>query len=363
MNRCFYVLLYLLLEWFSDRRDAQLRFLREENRILRSRLSQERLILSPEERSRLLAIGIELKHQVKGLISVVQFRTYQRWVKEEHDGRRVGRVGRPRTISKQARQLIVRMAKENPGWGYLRIVGELIKLRCKVGKTSVRRILQEEGMYPKRPDRSGRPDYQPWDAFIKMHLNTLVACDFFCKNVCTPLGKRQAFALAFIHAGSRKVWVSSVTYHPNEAWLLQQARNVLMWLEDQGLQASYLIHDRDTKFTAAFDRFINLAEVKIVKSPVMAPNANAFAESWVASLKRECLNYFACFSLKHIDHVVQAFVHYYNELRPHQGMANRALNCPSIEQLEVVGQLEPLSQVGCQSELGGLLKHYYRCAA
>ncbi len=299
MNRCFYVLLYLFMEWFSDRRDAQLRFLREENRILRSRLSQERLILSPEERSRLLAIGIELKHQVKGLISVVQFRTYQRWVKEEREGRQVGRVGRPRTISKQARQVIVRMAKENPGWGYLRIVGELIKLRCKVGKTSVRRILQEEGLYPKRPDRSGRPDYQPWDTFIKLHMNTLVACDFFCKNVWRPLGKHQAFALTFIHVGSRKVWVSPATYHPNEAWVLQQARNLLMWLEESELDATHLIHDRDTKFTNLLGHLLKSAGIQTIKSPVMAPNANAFAESWIASLKRECLNHFMCFSFRH----------------------------------------------------------------
>lgn len=214
MNRCLYVLLYLFMDWFSDRRDAQLRFLREENRILRSRLSQERLILSPEERSRLLAIGADLKHQVKGLIGVVQFRTYQPWVKEEREGRQVGRLGRPRTISKQARQLIVRMAKENPGWGYLRIVGELLKLRCKVGKTSVRRILLEEGLYPKRPDRSGRPDYQPWDTFIKLHMNTLVVCDFFTKAIWTPMGKRHSYFLAFIHVGSRKVWVSPSTLSP-----------------------------------------------------------------------------------------------------------------------------------------------------
>ena len=363
MNRCFYVLLYLLMEWFSDRRDAQLRFLREENRILRSRLSQERLILSPEERSRLLAIGADLKHQVKGLIGVVQFRTYQRWVKEEREGRQVGRVGRPRTISKQARQLIVRMAKENPGWGYLRIVGELLKLRCKVGKTSVRRILQEEGLYPKRPDRSGRPDYQPWDAFIKLHMNTLVACDFFCKNVWTLLGKRQAFALTFIHVGSRKVWVSPATYHPNEAWVLQQARNLLMWLEEVGLEATHLIHDRDTKFTRSFDHLLNSAGVRIVKSPVMAPNANAFAESWIASLKRECLNHFMCFSLRHTDHILQKFVSYYNEHRPHQGIGNQSLNGLSIEQSEESGQLGPIGQIGCQSELGGLLKHYYRRVA
>ncbi|MEM6553803.1 MAG: hypothetical protein AAF750_16920 [Planctomycetota bacterium] len=211
-----FVLWSLLLRWVREGRDAQIRFLREENQILRSRVDQQRLILSPEERGRLLAIGARLQHQVKGLVTVVQFRTYQRWVKEQREGRKPGRVGRRRTIGKPLRDLIVRLAKENPGWGYLRIVGELIKLRCPVGKTSVRRILKEEGLDPRpRPDRSGRPDFQPWDVFVKLHLNTLVACDFFCKNVWTLRGKRQAYLLVFMHVGSRRVWVSPATYHPN----------------------------------------------------------------------------------------------------------------------------------------------------
>ena len=147
-------------------------------------------------------------------------------------------------------------------------------------KTSVRRILREEGIYPKptRPDRTDRED-QPWDQFIKLHMNTLVACDFFSKAIWTPFGKRQAFALMFIHVGTRKVWVSPTTYHPDTTWVQQQGRNALMWLEDQGIQATHLIHDRDTKFTKAFDQLMRSAEIKIVKSPVKAPNANAFAEA------------------------------------------------------------------------------------
>lgn len=363
MNRCLYVLLYLLMEWFSDRRDAQLRFLREENRILRSRLSQERLSLSPEERSRLLAIGGELQHQVKGLVTVVQFRIYQRWLRELQEGRKAGRVGRPRKISQEIRNLIVRMAKENPGWGYLRIVGELLKLRCKVGKTSVRRILREEGLYPKRPDRSGRPDFQPWDQFIKLHINTLVACDFFTKAIWTPMGKRHAYFLVFIHVGSRKVWVSPSTYHPKEDWVLQQARNLLMWLEEAGLDASHLIHDRDTKFTRSFDGLIDSAGIRVVKSPVMAPNANAFAESWIATVRRECLNHFACFSLRHADYIMQAYVRYYNGHRPHQGLGNRSLDDLKCQPLEEAGRVQPIARIGYRSELGGLLKHYYRQAA
>ncbi|MEM1109516.1 MAG: integrase core domain-containing protein [Planctomycetota bacterium] len=359
------MLVGLLQEWLQRRRDAQVRFLREENRILRSRLDQQRLILAPEERVRLLAIGAELRHQVKDLITVVQFRTYQRWIREQQGGRKPGRVGRPRKIGPQLRQLIVRLAKENPGWGYLRIVGELLKLRCSVGKTSVRRILLEEGINPRpQPDRSGRHDFQPWDEFLRLHLNTLVACDFFCKSIWTPLGKRQAYFLAFIHVGSRRVWVSSSTYHPNEAWVLQQGRNLLMWLEETGLEATHLIHDRDTKFTDALDAlFKNSAGIDKVQTPVRPPNANAYAESWIATIKRECLDYFACFSFRHVDHVVQAFVGFYNDHRPHQSFGNRTLDLADQPPSRLVQTSVSPTNVGCRSDLGGLLKHYCRRAA
>jgi len=107
------------------------------------------------------------------------------------------------------------------------------------------------------------------------------------------------------------VWVSPSTYHPNGEWVLQQGRNLLMWLEEKGLEPTHLIHERDTKFTAGFDAlFENSAGIDVVKSPVRAPNANAYAESWIATVKRKCLDYFACFSLRHADHITQMFVEF-----------------------------------------------------
>jgi len=113
--------------------------------------------------------------------------------------------------------------------------------------------------------------------------------------------------------------VSPATYHPNGDWVLQQGRNVLMWLEEMGLEATHLIHDRDTKFTDALGAlFKNSRGINAVQPPLRAPNA--YAESWIASVKRECLDYSACFSLKHADYLVQAFVRFYNDHRPHQIM-------------------------------------------
>ena len=326
----FYPILALLFECFSVRRDAQLAFLREENRILRSRLKQQRVVLSPEERGRLLAIGTRLNHRVKGLVTIVQYRTYQRWLKEREQHRTMVRAGRPRKFGLDVREAIVRIAKDNPGWGYLRIVGE----------------------------------FQPWGLFVKAHLNTLVACDFFSKNIWTPFGKRQAYVLVFLHVGSRKTWISSSTYHPNASWVQQQGREMLMWLEDLGVLATHLIRDRDTKFTAAFDCLMQSAGIQSIKTPVCAPNANAFAESWIATVRRECLDHFLCFSRRHLDYILWEYVGFYNELRPHQGMGNRPLRMPtatgSCVEHERLGTA--VGQIQYRSQLGGLLKHYSRAA-
>jgi len=314
-----------------------------------------------------MSVGSELDHRVDGLISVVNYRTYRRWLRERQKGKLPRHVGRPRPrkMTEELQKLIARMAKENPVWGYLRIVGELMKLRCKVSKSTVRRILIEECRTPKPlSDRTQRPDYQPWDQFIKLHINTLVACDFLCKTIFTPFGKRQSFLLTFIHLGSRKVWASPCTYHPTESWVQQQAHNVMMWLDVQGLEASHLLHDRDCKFARSFDRLFASEGVSVVKTPFMAPNANAFAESFIATLKRECLNYFFCFSQRHLDYIVQTYVGYYNAYRPHQGLENRVPSQASRPSLKLAQKETSLhSSVACKSQLGGLLKHYYRVAA
>ena len=138
----------------------------------------------------------------------------------------------------------------------------------------------------------------------------------------------------------------------------------MMWLEDHGLQASYCLHDRDTKFTKGFDGLLASAGIKAIKTPVMAPNANAFVESWVASIKRECLSHFMCFSRSHLDHIVDTYTRFYNEHRPHQSLENRILSFEREEE-QSIDKPHPavLGCIGCQLELGGLLKHYYRKAA
>lgn len=237
MLRWFYVLAHLVVEAGAARRDARIRFLKAQVEILRQKLGGNRVIPRPDDRARLLAIGQGLNHNVADVIGIVTPQTYCRWVEELRTGRKPKRVGRPRIV-RNLRELVIRLAKENASWGYRRIIGELRKLRLRIGRSSVRRILKDEGLTPS-PSRRGRAEETVWRQFIRLHVNSLVGCDFFTKNVITPLGVRVAYCLAFIHVGTRKVFLSPPTYHPHEQWGQQQGRNLLMWLEDQQLGARF----------------------------------------------------------------------------------------------------------------------------
>jgi putative transposase len=309
MSGWVYAVLHLLFEGQAARRDARVRFLLAQIEILRSKLDGNRVIPAPADRARLLAIGKELDHDVNNIVAIVQPATYERWLREFRTGKKPRPVGRPK-VSAVRRRLIVRFARENLGWGYRRIVGELHKLHLPVGRSTIRRILQEEGLTP--PPKSGRRTLAtetPWRKFLRLHMNTLVACDFFTKNVITPLGTRTAYGLFFIHLQTRQVFVCPATYHPNQQWVAQQARNAQMWMDEEGIEARFLLRDRDTKFAPAFDRAFIGSDIRIVKTPVQAPDANAFAESWIGSLKRECLDSF---------HLLQP-----QAPRPHPGRVRR----------------------------------------
>ncbi len=361
LPRWMMVVFWMLTEAWSIRRDARIRFLQAQVELLRQRVLGNRVILTPEERSRLLKLGASLEHRVDDLIGIVSVKTYKRWLREQREGKAPGRVGRPRQMTASLRELILRLARENVGWGVRRIVGELRKLVLTPSRSSVRRVLVDEGLLPDPDRRAPKGVTTPWRTFVNMHVNTMVACDFFCKNVWTPLGKRLAYGLMFIHLGSRKVFVSSSTYHPTEEWVKQQARNVGMWLDEEGLGMRFIVHDRDTKFTESFDHVFKAADIQIVKTPYQSPIANAFAESWIGSLKRECLNHFYCFSLGHMDHIVQTYAMFYNHRRPHQPLGNVPLGqAGQPPSPPVAGEIGVVRR---QQLLGGLLNHYERKAA
>ena len=253
-------------------------YLVTENRILRNQITG-RVRLSDGERKALAEIGQQLgKKALEEVAKIVKPETILGWhrklVAQKFDGSTQRQSpGRPK-IAPDLEALIVRIAQDNRSWGYDRIVGALANLGYTVSDQTVGNILKRHGL-PPAPERKLTTT---WKEFIRTHLDVLVATDFFTTEVWTLGGLVTYYVLFFIHLGSRQVHVAGVTPHPNEAWMVQVARNVTM--EEWGFLSpgQYLIHDRDTKFCAAFQHLIDDAGVERVVLPPRSPNLNAYAE-------------------------------------------------------------------------------------
>src|SRR5829696_1869695 len=230
--------------------------------------------------------------------------------------------GRPPT-HQMIRQLVLRMAADNPGWGYRRIHGELVGLGHRLAPSTVWLILHRAGVDP-APQRAG----QSWRQFLATQAEGILACDF--THVDTVL-LRRLYVLFVIEIGTRRVWLLGVTAHPDGAWATQCARNLLMDLGDRAAQFRYLIRDRDSKFTAAFDAVFAAEAIEIVRTPVRAPRANAIAERWIGSLRRELLDRTLIVNRRHLEHVLAVFVDHYNAHRPHR----------SLDQAPPAGRIAP----------------------
>jgi transposase InsO family protein len=260
------------------------------------------------------------------------------------------RPGRPPT-EETVRELILRLARENSSWGYVRIVGELRKLGINVSATLVRNVLRQAGI-PPAPKR-GQLD---WRAFLRQHAATTLACDFFSVDT---VWLRRLYVLFFVSIGTRRVEYVACTINPDERWMLQQARNLLMDLDERGLHRRFLIHDRDTKFTRAFDAILQSDGIRIIRTPVRAPNANAFAERWVGSVRRECLDQFLILGRRQLEHVLRVYVRHFNQQRPHRALQLRA---PDSGAGPPATTIAGITDVHRRDLLGGLI-HEYELAA
>jgi putative transposase len=263
------------------------------------------------------------------------------------------RPGRP-PIDRGVRDLIVRLARENSNWGYLRIVGELRKLGIGVSATLVRNVLRAAGV-PPAPQR-GQLD---WRSFLRQHAATTLACDFL--TVDTVL-LRRLYVLVFICIGSRRVEYVACTSNPDGAWLLQQARNLLMDLGGRSERPRFLIHDRDAKLSRAFDAIFHDQAIKTIRTPIRAPNANAHIERWVGSVRRECLDRLLIFNRRQLEHVLRVYVRHYNSQRPHRALELQApepLTLPSIRRDPAASA----KAVRRRDLLGGLIHEYEAAAA
>jgi len=330
-------------------------FLKTENEMLRLRIPKKRIFLKPEEKRLLLKLGNAVGPGLKDLITIVHFRTYQRWLQGKKSGKTPQKIGRPRT-AQQIRELVLRIATET-GWGYSRILGELKKLRVfSVSRSTIINILKANNHDP-GPNR-GKGS---WDEFVKMHAETLWQCDFFSKRIWTAKGLRQYFVLAFLHVGSRRVFVTKACCKPDAAWMKAQARAFLEHVENsEELRIDHIIHDYDGMFINEFDDTLLGAGVKVKRVGPRAPNMNAFIERWIQSIKHEVLNHFIICGEEHFNHLISEYQEYYHTARPHQGMGNMPLTGSYAAKGDEVFDL---GEIECRHRLGGLLKDYFHKAA
>ena len=208
--------------------------------------------------------------------------------------------------------LVVRLAQENPRWGYLRIVGECRKLGVPISATSVRNVLRHHRLRP-APRTSG----PSWTEFLRAQAAGVLACDFFHVDTVTL---RRLYVLFFLDLERRKVFLAGVTAHPVGAWVTQQARNLAITLEDQGRAVRFIVRDRDAKFVGPFDEVMRSAGARVIRTLVRSTRANAFAERFVRTARTECLDWLLIRGEHHLDRVLREFVEHYNNERPHRGI-------------------------------------------
>jgi putative transposase len=330
-----------------DAKDVELLVLRHELEILRRQMGRPKV--GVVDRALLAATAAHLPRASRGVLLVTP-RTLLRWHRAlvRRKWRQSTRgLGRP-PLSAEVRELVPRLARENPRWGYPRICGELRKLGFAVSPTSIRRLLDQAGLEPAARRVAG----PSWGEFLRAQAGSIVACDFF--TVETVL-LRRFYVLFFIAHANRRVWLAGCTKNPTGEWVTQQARNLGLDFSDRGVR--FLIRDRDSKYSRPFDEIFRSEGIRTVKTPIRAPKANAIAERFVRTVRSECLDWLLILSRRHLEQVLRIFVDHYNRERPHR---SRDLRPPSIN-----SEQEPSSSgaIHRRDRLGGLIHEYYRAAA
>jgi putative transposase len=257
------------------------------------------------------------------------------------------RPGRP-SVRAETRNLVLRLAAENATWGHRRIQGELVGLGYRVAASTVWKILNQAGVDP-APRRSG----PTWEQFLTGQAHTISACDFF--TIDTVFLKR-IYVLFFVEIATRQVHIAGVTAHPTGAWVAQQARNLLMDLDQRVAGLRFLLRDRDKKFTPVFDAVFAAEDIEVIKTPPQAPRANSYAERWVGTVRRECTDRMLIIGERHLAAVLAEYTSHYNRHRPHRSREQRPPNPPTT-----VVDLNA-TRVQRRSILGGLINEYSQAA-
>lgn len=345
--------------WMNRQQQEAISYLREENRILREKLGHKRIILNDAQKRRLAAAAArlprELLRHVGTLFSPDTLLKWNRWfIARKYDGAdRRGKRGPAPTKQRMIRDLVLRMAEENPDWGYGRMYGELKKLGYKVHWQTVRRVMLDCGLL----DDPDKPPKTSWKTFLASHWESIAATDFFTVEAWTKAGLTRFLVMFVIDLATRKVEIAGIHHTPCEPQMLQWARNLSDAQDGFLKNKRFFIHDRDPLFTKKFRETLKAAGVRCLKMPKQSPNLNAYAESFVRTIKRECIDKMVFFGERQVRYVVDQYVEHYNLERPHKG-------------IDYLRPVEPAEQpecrdgpVLCKERLGGLLRSYYRQAA
>lgn len=343
----------VVLRLRSEReKEIEILLLRHQLRVLERQVA--RPALTPADRALLAAFGQVLSRRTWRRSAFVTPATLLRWHRDlvarrwTYPHRSPGRPATPVEI----RRLVVRLARENPGWGYRRIQGELVGLGLKLAASTVWEILKGAGIEP-----APRRLEQSWSEFLRQQAASILECDFLSVDT---LFLKRFYVLFFIELGTRRVRLAGITTNPDARWVTQQARNLLMQLDDEDVRPRFLIRDRDSKFTRDFDEVFRSQGIRVIKSPVRAPKARAHAERWVGTVRRECLDRILILGRRHLASVLREYTAHYNEHRPHR----------ALEQLPPRSQPPPddggqpstevidLGRLRRRDRLGGLIHEY-----
>jgi putative transposase len=345
----------VVLRFRSEReKEVEILLLRHQLRVLERQVARPQL--TQADRALLAGFSRVLSRQAWRRSAFVTPATLLRWHRElvargwTYPHRR---PGRPAT-SAELRELVVQLARENPGWGYRRIQGELFGLGVKLAASTVWAILKEARIEPapKRAETS-------WSEFLRAQAAGIVECDFLTVDT---LFLKRFYAFFFIELATRRVRVAGITTNPDGRWVTQQGRHLLMQLDDEGVRPLFLVRDRDSKFTREFDEVFHSEGIRVIKAPVRAPKARAHAERWVGSVRRECLDRVLILGRRHLQHILATYVQHFNEHRPHRSLGQRPpLRAAAPTREAIVGVID-LDGVRRHDRLGGLI-HEYRLAA
>lgn len=342
------LLLLARLRWFvatGDARDAEILALRHQVLVLQRQVNSPRFTDVDRTILGLLATAMTCARRRTAFLIVkpdTVLAWHRRRVRRHWAAPSAPTTGRP-PIEPMLRRIVLRIARENPSWGYRRVHGELCRLGYRLAASTVWKILRQAGIDPVG-ERTG----PSWAEFLRSQSRAIIATDFACVDTV----RLQRFhVLFFIEHRTRRVHLAGITKNPTGPWTTQAARNLLMRLSGKhGLR--HLIRDRGGQFTASFDAVFAGAGIAAIRTPARAPQANAFAERWVRTLRHELLDRTIIWNERQLRYLVEEYIVHYNEHRPHRSLHQRA---PNGEDVVSIGPDHPIRQ---HTTCGGLINEY-----